>query len=89
MHLLSEFPIFKLTNIKYLNERRTFVKKKTRDKVWNFDSLNRSTNQSVFDFKNSCDSSKLTFYAIRATNPFLFVVIGDFNAKFNIWYNGD
>ena len=28
MHLLPEFPIFKLTNIKYLDERITFVKKK-------------------------------------------------------------
>ena len=41
-----------------------------------------SLNQSEYYFENFCEN-------FDQTNPFLTVVIGDFNAKFNKWYIGD
>ena len=62
---------------------------KLGDKICNFVSLYRSQNQSEDDFENFCNNFELTLDAVSATNPFLIVVIGDFNAKSSNWYTGD
>ena len=49
----------------------------------------RSQNQSEDDFENFCNNFELTLDAVAATNPFLIVAIGDFNAKSSNWYTGD
>ena len=55
----------------------------------NFVSLYRSPNQSEDDFENFCNNFELTLDAVSATNPFLIVAIGDFNAKSSNSYTGD
>ena len=77
----------KLINIHYLNECITF-EIKLGDKICNFVSLYRSPNQSKDDFENFCNNFELTLHALSATNPFLIVAIGDFNAKSSNWYTG-
>ena len=78
----------KLLNISYLNECITFVMK-LGDKICSFVSLYRSPNQSEDDFENFYNNFELTLDAVSATNPFLIVAIGDFNAKSSNWYTGD
>ena len=78
----------KLINIHYLNECITF-EIKLGDKICNFVSLYRSPNQSEDDFENFCNNFELTLDAVSATNPFLIVAIGDFNAKSSNWYTDD
>ena len=77
----------KLINIHYLNECITF-EIKLGDKICNFVSLYRSPNQSEDDFENFCNKFELTLDAVSATNPFLIVAIGGFNAKSSNWYTG-
>ena len=74
------FLLLKLNNIHYLNACITF-EIKLGDKICNFVSLYRSPNQSEDDFENFCNNFELTLDAVSATNPFLIVAIGDFNAK--------
>ena len=59
------------------------------DKICNFVSLNKSPNQSKDDFENFCNNFELTLDAVLATNSFLIVAIGDFNAKSSNMYTGD
>ena len=40
-------------------------------------------------FRIFCNNFELTLNAVSATNPFLIVAIGDFNAKSSNWYTGD
>ena len=77
----------KLINIHYLNECITF-EIKLGDKICNFVSLYRSPNQSEDDFENFCNKFELTLDAVSATNHFLIVAIGGFNAKSSNWYTG-
>ena len=51
-------------------------------------SLKRSLNQSEDDFENFCNNFGLTLDAVSATNSFLIVSIGDFNAKSGNCYTG-
>ena len=89
MHLLLEFLTFKnKINIHYLNECITF-EVKLGNKICNFVSLYRSLNQSEDDFENFCKNFELTQDTALATNLFLIVAIGDFNAKSSNWYTGD
>ena len=77
----------KLINIHYLIECITF-EIKLGDKIWNFVSLYRSPNQPEDDFENFCHNFELTLDAVSATNPFIIVAIGDFNAKSSKWHTG-
>ena len=52
-------------------------------------SLYRSPNQSKDNFENFYVNHEVTLDALSATNPFLIVAIGDFNAKSNNWCTGD
>ena len=78
----------KLINIHYLKEYITFVIK-LGDNISNFLSLCRSSNLSEDDFENFRNNFELTLDAVSATNPFLIVAIGDFNAESSNYYTGD
>ena len=54
---------------------------KIKDKLRTFISLHRSPNQSRDDFDS--------FNSTMVNNPFLTVVLGDFNVKSSLWYNND
>ena len=82
IHYRNFLPL-KLINIHYLNKCITF-EIKIGDKICNFVSLCRSPNQSEDDFENFCNNFELTLDAVSATNPFLIVAIGDFNANSSI-----
>ena len=55
------------------------------NKLCNFISLYISPSQSSDDF----DNLDLTLEALTQKNPFLTVIIGEINAKFNKWYSSD
>ena len=78
----------KLVNIYYLNECITIVIK-LRDEICNFFSLYVSPNQSEDDFENFCNNFELTLDVVSATNLFLTVAIGNFNAKSSNQYTDD
>ena len=48
-------------------------------------SLYRSSSQSSDEFENFVYNLDLMLEALTQKNPFLTVIIGDFNAKFNKW----
>ena len=49
-------------------------------------SLYRSPSQSQDDFESFANSFELNIDIITADNKFLTVVLGDFNAKSNLWF---
>ena len=51
--------------------------------------LHRSPSQSQDDFETFLKNFKLSFDTILANNPFLTVVLGDFNVKSNLWCKSD
>ena len=53
------------------------------NKLCNFISLYRSSNQPSDEFENSAYNLDLRLEAPTQKNPFLTAVIGDFNAKFS------
>ena len=57
------------------------LKKKIGEKLCNFIVLYRSPNQSQDDFKTFLKNSDLNLDTILANNPFLTVLLGDFNVK--------
>ena len=58
-------------------------------KLCRFVSLYRLPNQSQDDFESFANSFELNIDAVTANNPFLTVVLGDFNIKSNLWFKGD
>ena len=62
---------------------------KIKDKLCNFIALYRSPNQRQTDFESFINNFELNLDSIIVNNPFLSVVLGDFNAKTNLWYNND
>ena len=52
-------------------------------------SLYRSSSQSADEFDNFLNKLNLTMESITQKNPFLTVVIGDFNAKSSKWWIDD
>ena len=59
------------------------------NKLCNFISLDRSPSQYSDEFENFVYNLDLTLEALTQKNPFLTVIIGDFNAKFNKWCSTD
>ena len=53
------------------------------NKLCNFISFYRSHSQSSDEFEDLVYNLDLTLEALAQKNPFLTVIIGDFNAKFN------
>ena len=62
---------------------------RVREKLRNFVALYRLPSQSQYEFETFARNLELNLDAILANNPFLTVVLGDFNAKSNLWYKND
>ena len=62
---------------------------KIGEKLCNFVALYRSPSQSQDEFETFAKNLELNLDTISANNPFLTVVLGDFNAKSNLWYKND
>ena len=58
-------------------------------KSCNFISLYRSPSQSLDFFEEFADNLQLSLDKISNQNPFLTVVLGDFNTKSSNWYKHD
>ena len=65
------------------------VELKIENKLCNFISLYRSPSQSQDTFESFIDNLELNIDTIASKNPFLVVVLGDFNAKLNTWCKFD
>ena len=74
-----------VANIQYLQESINF-KIKIREKLCNFVALYLSLNESQEEFEIFARTLELHLDTISANNPFLTVVLGDFNANSNLWY---
>ena len=60
-----------------------------RKKICNFLTLYRSPSQNQNDFQAFIDNLEMRLETLAQTNPFLTVVIGDFNAKSKNWCSKD
>ena len=77
-----------ISNVRYLQECINF-EMKIGDKVCNFISLYRSPSQTLDDFGTFSKIFELNLEKIVHSNPFLVVVIGDFNVKSSKWHCQD
>ena len=59
---------------------------KIADKTCNFISLYKSPSQSKDEFKSFADNLELNLDSTALRNPYLIVVLGDFNAQTKGWY---
>ena len=78
----------RLYNVSYLNECICY-EIMISNKLSNFISIYRSPSQSGDEFEEFVYILDLTLEALTQKNPFLTVVIGDFNAKFSKWCSTD
>ena len=83
----DSFPI-KMLNINYLQEC-ICVDLIIGSKLCTIMSLYRSPSQSSDKFDNFLNKLNLTMESITQKNPFLSVVIGDFNARSSKWWTED
>ena len=56
------------------------------DKTCNFISLYRFPSQSKDEFEFFVDNLKLNLDSVTLRNPYLIIVLGDFNAQTKGWY---
>ena len=80
----SALPL-RVLNIYYLQESISF-ELKTGDKVRNFISLYRSPSQTQDEFEKFSENLETNLDRVFQNNPFLVVVIRDFNVKSSNWY---
>ena len=59
------------------------------NKLCSFVALCRSPTQSQDNFVTFCDNFEMTLDLYSKKNPFLLVVLGDFNAKLSQWHDKD
>ena len=59
------------------------------NKICNFITLYRSPSQNQDDFQVFIDNLEMNLETLAQRNPFLMVVIGDFNAKSKHWCSQD
>ena len=78
----------KVLNIQCLQKYINF-KIRIAGKSCRFVSLHRSPSQLQDDFESSANNFELNIDTATGNNTFLIVVLGDFNAKSNIWFNGN
>ena len=78
----------KILNINYLQERSCFDQK-IGSKLCTIVPLYRSPSQSAEEFENFLNKLNLTIESITPENPFLSVVVGDFNARSSKWWTDD
>ena len=76
----------KVLDIQLLQECINF-EIKIADKTCNFISLYRSPSQSKDEFESFADNLELNLDSIALRNPYLIVVLGDFNAQTKGWYH--
>ena len=81
------FP-FKLIGVRLLDECIAFDLI-ISNKLCSFVALYRSPNQSQDDFATFSDNFEMTLDFVSKKNPFLLVVLGDFNAKPSQWHDKD
>ena len=77
--------VFWLLNIQYLEEYINF-EISFACKICNFISLYRSPSQSHDVFETFADNLDLNLNTTANKNPFMIVILGDFNAKSSNWY---
>ena len=80
----SALPL-RVLDIYYLQESICF-ELKIGDKLCNFISLYRSPSQSQDEFEKLSENLEINLDRLFQNNPFLVVVIGDFNVKSSNWY---
>ena len=78
----------KIKNIQYLPECINF-EIKIKDKVCNFITLYRSPNQCQDDCESFINNIELNLDSVMTNNPFVTVILGDFNAKSRPWFSND
>ena len=76
----------KVLDIQLLQECINF-EIKIADKTCNFISLYRSPSQSKDEFESFADNLELNLDSVALRNPYLIVVLGDFNAQTKGWYS--
>ena len=79
---------FKLLDICYLDECINF-EISFGGNLCNFMSLYRSPSQSLDVFEKFADNFALNLDKVTNKNPYLIVILGDFNAKSSNWYKHD
>ena len=84
----KSFLPLKLIDVNYSNGCISFELRIGR-KVCKFVSLYRSPSQNRDEFETFLDNLVLNFDHMADKNPYLMVVLGDFNAKLNSWYTND
>ena len=62
---------------------------KIGEKLCNFIILYRSPSQSQHDFETFLKNFELNLDTILTNNPFLTVILDDFNVKSNLWCKSD
>ena len=87
LYCKSFLPI-KLIDVNYLNECISF-ELRIGGKVCKILTLYRSPSQNRDEFETFLDNLELNFDHMADKNPYLMVVLGDFNAKSNSWYRND
>ena len=78
----------KILGIQYLLENIN-AEIRIGGKLCRFVSLYCSPSQSQDDFESFANNFELNIDTATANNTFLTVVLGDFNAKSNLWFKGD
>ena len=78
----------KVTGVRLLEECITFDLI-ISNKLCSFVALYRSPSQSQDDFATFSDNFEMTLDLASKKNPYLLVVLGDFNAKLRQWYDED
>ena len=78
----------KMLNIYYLQECICFDLK-IGNKLCTITSLYRSPSETADEFDNFLNNLNLTLESVIQRNPFLTVVIGDFNARSSKWWSHD
>ena len=84
IYFKNSFPL-KVLDIQQLQECINFGIK-IADKTCNFISLYRSPSQSKDEFESFADNLELNLDSFALRNPYLIVVLGDFNAQAKGWY---
>ena len=79
---------FRVINVKYLQESISF-ELRIEGKCCKFCCLYRSKSQTQDEFETFLKNFELTLDKIHENNPFMTVVLGDFNAKSSNWCKAD
>ena len=82
---LTQF-LLRLLDIHYLQKCINF-EIGLGEKMCNFISLNKSPSQSKDILESFGDDLQLNLNSITVKNPYVIVLLGDFNAQTSTWYN--